>query len=78
MEIIKNPNFDFIGKARYFVALSVLLIVASVAWIATGHVRYGVEFSGGTIVIVKFDTAPSASSWRAKLRARSKARREGR
>ena len=23
MEIIKNPNFDFIGKAKYFVALSV-------------------------------------------------------
>src|SRR5512139_4166530 len=58
MEIIKNPNFDFIGKAKYFVALSVLLIVASVAWIATGHVRYGVEFSGGTQLILHFQNPP--------------------
>ena len=26
MEIIKNPNIDFLGKAKYFIALSVLLI----------------------------------------------------
>ena len=31
MEIIKNPNFDFIGKAKYFVALSIALILASLA-----------------------------------------------
>ena len=58
MEIIRNPNFDFIGKARYFVLLSVLLIAASVVWIATGHVRYGVEFSGGTQLIVHFQNPP--------------------
>ena len=27
MEIIKNPNFDFLGKAKYFVALSIVLII---------------------------------------------------
>ena len=25
MEIIKNPNYDFLGKAKYFVALSLAL-----------------------------------------------------
>jgi preprotein translocase subunit SecF len=64
MEIIKNPNFDFIGKARYFVALSVLLIAASVAWIGTGHVRYGVEFSGGTQLIVHFQNPPEVDKIR--------------
>ena len=58
MEIIKNPNFDFIGKARYFVALSVALILASLAWMATGHLRYGVEFSGGTQLILHFQNPP--------------------
>ena len=28
MEILKNPNFDFLGKTRYFVAASLLLILA--------------------------------------------------
>ena len=31
MEIIKNPNYDFIGKAKYFVALSLFFILGGVA-----------------------------------------------
>jgi preprotein translocase subunit SecF len=58
MEIIRNPNFDFIGRAKYFVALSVAVILASLAWVATGHLRYGVEFSGGTQLILTFQSAP--------------------
>jgi preprotein translocase subunit SecF len=58
MEIIRNPNIDFLGKAKYFVALSVLLIAAGVFWIATGQLRYGVEFSGGTQLVLQFQAAP--------------------
>jgi preprotein translocase subunit SecF len=58
MEIIKNPNFDFIGRAKYFITVSVLLILASVAWIGTGHIRYGVEFSGGTQLVLHFQNSP--------------------
>jgi len=58
MEIIKNPNFDFIGRAKYFIALSVVLVLASLAWIAAGKLRYGVEFSGGTQLILHFQDAP--------------------
>jgi preprotein translocase subunit SecF len=58
MEIIRNPNFDFIGRAKYFVALSVLLIASGIAWIGAGHVRFGVEFSGGTQLVLSFQRAP--------------------
>ena len=58
MEIIKNPNIDFLGKAKYFVALSALLIASGVLWIASGHLRYGVEFSGGTQLVLQFQAAP--------------------
>jgi preprotein translocase subunit SecF len=58
MEILKNPHFDFLGKARYFIAASLLLIVAGIAFIATRGVRYGVEFSGGTQLIVTFQNPP--------------------
>jgi preprotein translocase subunit SecF len=64
MEIIKNPNFDFIGKAKYFVMLSIALILAGAAWIATGHLRYGVEFSGGTQLILHFQTTPDTDKIR--------------
>jgi preprotein translocase subunit SecF len=58
MEIIKNPNIDFLGKAKYFVVLSVLVIAAGVFWIASGNLRYGVEFSGGTQLILSFQGPP--------------------
>jgi preprotein translocase subunit SecF len=58
VEIIKNPDFDFLGKAKYFVALSLLLILGGLAWIAAGHLRYGVEFSGGTQLVLHFQNPP--------------------
>lgn len=64
MEIIKNPHFDFLSKAKYFVVLSLLLIAAGAAWIATGHLRYGVEFSGGTQLILHFQNPPDTDKIR--------------
>ena len=64
MEIIKNPQFDFLGKAKYFVALSALLIGAGIFWIATGHLHYGVEFSGGTQLIAQFKDTPDVDKIR--------------
>ena len=64
MEIIKNPQIDFLGKAKYFVALSALLIAAGIFWIASGHLRYGVEFSGGTQLIVQFKDVPDVDKIR--------------
>jgi preprotein translocase subunit SecF len=58
MEIVKNTNIDFLGKARWFILASLLVIVAGVAYMATRGLRYGVEFSGGTQLIVKFQAAP--------------------
>ena len=60
MEILKNPNFDFLGKTRYFVTASLLLIVGGILlMLRPGGIRYGVEFSGGTQLIVRFDSAPA-------------------
>ncbi len=67
MEILKNPNFDFIGKTRYFVALSLLIIVAGVAHMSVKGIRYGVEFSGGTQLILKFDKAPQVDRIRSAV-----------
>jgi preprotein translocase subunit SecF len=58
MEILKNPDFDFLGKTRYFVAASLILILAGVAFIARNGLHYGVEFSGGTQLILKFASSP--------------------
>lgn len=59
MELIRNPQFDFLGKARYFITASVLLIVAGLGLMTARGVRYGVEFSGGTQLILKFQGPPA-------------------
>jgi preprotein translocase subunit SecF len=68
MEILKNPNFDFLGKARVFVAVSALLVIASLVLILRpGGLRYGVEFSGGTQLIVRFQNPPEIDRIRAAV-----------
>lgn len=59
MEFLKNPSFDFLGRARWFVLLSALVVAGSAWWVAAGHIRYGVEFSGGTQLIVQFQKTPA-------------------
>jgi preprotein translocase subunit SecF len=68
MELLKNPNFDFLGKTRYFVAASLLLIVAGLVYISRpGGLRYGVEFSGGTQLVVKFEKPPAIDKIRSAV-----------
>ena len=55
MHIFKNPNFDFVRWKWHAIALSWVIILAGVFVIWTKGMPKGVEFSGGTIVIVKFD-----------------------
>ena len=55
MELFKNVNVDWMGKAKYFVALSLILLVVGWASILKhGGMRYGIDFRGGTLVYVRF------------------------
>jgi preprotein translocase subunit SecF len=67
MEILKNPHFDFLGKARFFVALSVLLVAGAIALVASGALQFGVEFSGGTQLILRFQNPPEIDKIRAAV-----------
>jgi preprotein translocase subunit SecF len=58
MEFLKNPSFDFLGKTRIAVTASLLMVLAGFAYIYSNGIRYGVEFSGGTQLIVKFQSPP--------------------
>ena len=56
MPIFKNPNFDFLKWRWPAVGVSLLIIVAgAVAMAMQGGPAFGIDFSGGTILIVQFD-----------------------
>ena len=58
MQIFHNPNFNFVKYRWPALIVSWVLILAGIVGIYLKGIPLGVEFSGGTIVIVQFDTMP--------------------
>ncbi len=55
MEFFRDVNVDWMGKAKYFFALSIILLVLGWASILkSGGIKYGIDFRGGTLVYVRF------------------------
>jgi preprotein translocase subunit SecF len=70
IEFFKEPNINWMGKAKYFFTLSgVLLVLGWSAILLHGGIKYGIDFSGGTNVDVRFAQAPNVDQLRAALRA---------
>ncbi|HNR79101.1 MAG TPA: protein translocase subunit SecF, partial [Mesotoga infera] len=47
-----NFNIDFVGKRKYYVTLSLLLIAVSLVFVFTKGFNFGVDFTGGIEVSV--------------------------
>ncbi len=60
MELFRyTRTFNFMGKSKMAMFLSVAVVLASYAILATKGLNYGVDFAGGTVVQVKYtSTAP--------------------
>jgi preprotein translocase subunit SecF len=70
IELFKQPNLDWMGKAKYFYALSGILLLAGWTSIFFGRgLRYGIDFSGGTNVDVRFAQPPNIDKLRSGLAA---------
>ena len=67
MEFLKNPSYDFLGKTKILLGVSIALIVGGIAYISSRGVRYGVEFSGGTQLIATFQNRPEVDKVRAAV-----------
>src|ERR1700676_4049361 len=70
IELFKEPNIDWMGKAKYFYALSGILLIAG--WTSIflhGGLRYSIDFKGGTNVDVRFAGAANIDQIRSGLTA---------
>jgi preprotein translocase subunit SecF len=59
MHIFTNPNYNFLRWRWHAVALSWIVILAGLFTIYTRGLPKGIEFAGGTSVIMQFDQTPS-------------------
>jgi preprotein translocase subunit SecF len=70
IELFKQPNIDWMGKAKYFFGLSGILLLAGWTSIFLHHgLRYGIDFKGGTNVRVRFAKPPNVDEIRKGLSA---------
>ena len=56
LEVIpQGLHIDFVGQAKYFIALSLLLILLGAgSMVLHGGLNEGIDFSGGTLVQLRF------------------------
>jgi preprotein translocase subunit SecF len=70
IEFFKEPNIDWMGKAKYFYALSAILLIAGWTSVFLNHgLRYSIDFKGGTNVDVRFAQTPDIDQIRKGLSA---------
>jgi preprotein translocase subunit SecF len=69
MQIFKNPNYDFVRWRWHAIALSLAIVLAGAFHIGKTGLQLGVDFEGGTIVIVQFDQVPPLERIRETLAA---------
>ncbi|NWF82914.1 MAG: protein translocase subunit SecF [Bryobacteraceae bacterium] len=71
MQLFKQTNIDFIGKQKIFIGLSLVLLAVGIgAWVTKGGLKYGIDFTGGVNVNVRFTGAPPVDKIRAAISAR--------
>jgi len=60
MKIINSDtHFDFMGKIKMTMTISVLVILIGLGSVAlSGGLKYGIDFAGGTLIQLQFKTPP--------------------
>jgi preprotein translocase subunit SecF len=57
MQIFTNANYNFIRWRWHALALSLVVVLSGIALMVTRGVPLGIDFSGGTMLVVEFDQA---------------------
>ena len=68
IELFKKPNYDFIGKRKWAYTVSIIITLIGLASLAArGGLRYDIDFTGGTLIQVRFERAPTIAQIRTSL-----------
>lgn len=52
--MLKNSNFDFVGKRKIWYAISIIIIIAGLISVFTQGLNLGIDFTGGNVIEVQF------------------------
>ena len=59
IELFHNPNWNFIGRRKWaYLTSAVFMLLSLVSLVAGGGLRYDIDFTGGTLLQVRFQGTP--------------------
>lgn len=67
MDIVKNPQVDWLKFKWIFISVSVVLVLFGGGSLLTSGLNLGIDFTGGTLVYVKFKNTPQIDTIRTTL-----------
>ena len=67
-QVFVDPQYDFIGRRRWAYLVSVVFILIGLgSMVARGGLRYGIDFSGGALIQIRFEQPVQVDRIRASL-----------
>ena len=67
LRILHDTKIDFIRLWKITTVVTLLFILPGLAWIAVSGYKYSIEFTGGTLMQVRFAQAPNVADVRSTL-----------
>jgi preprotein translocase SecF subunit len=67
VELFRNPNVDWIRAKKYLIPVSILLLLIGAISVTIKGFELGVDFSGGTLLTVRFKQQPPLDQIRGAL-----------
>jgi len=69
MQLFHNLNIDWMGKRKFFYVLSASLFLLGMINIVFRGLQFGIDFKGGTEIVVRFDKPIQTSELRSDLQS---------
>ena len=67
IEIFRSPSYNFIGQRRWAYLFSLVTMVIGLVSLGVYGLKYDIDFTGGSIVQVRFERTPSIAEVRKAL-----------
>ena len=67
IEIFRSPNYNFIGRRKWAYIVSLAVTLIGLVSLGVRGLHYDLDFTGGTLVQVRFETPPTVGQIRAGL-----------